>query len=144
MSILRQGVILVAVPLTFQLAFVVVLFGFQRDQIEAQQLATHTKEVIAQTHEINAGVNEARAGVQRYIITNDPIFADSYRLSRAHLTELFDALSGLVRDNPEQAAQVQVLQQSRHRLVAARHGPAEAVPAGKLSVGGKTLKQVKR
>ena len=47
---------LVAVPLLFRLAFVLVVVRFQRDRTEAEWWATHTKDVIAHAREANLTV----------------------------------------------------------------------------------------
>ena len=43
MTVSGKGLILVAVPLVFQLAFVLTVIRFQRDYADAQHWANHTK-----------------------------------------------------------------------------------------------------
>lgn len=104
-TVLQKGLVLVALPLLFQLVFVPAVFGFQREHVEAERWAAHTKEVIAQAHEIHTTVNDARAGVQGYVITADPKLAEPYRRSHRDMPGQFDDLINLVRDSPGQTAQ---------------------------------------
>jgi PAS domain S-box-containing protein len=110
LTIFQKGLTLILVPLVFEMTFVLVLIQFQREQVEAEQGASRTKEVLAQTYEIHTTVSEARAGVQGYVITNDPKFAESFHGARSDMRRHFEELFRLIQDSPEQTARAGKLQ----------------------------------
>jgi PAS domain S-box-containing protein len=105
LTVVQKGLVLVALPLLFQLAFAGAVFEFQRELVEADGWATQTKEVIALTHEIHTAVNDARAGVQGFVITADPKFIEPGRRSARDLPRRLNDLLERIRDNPAQTAQ---------------------------------------
>ena len=109
LTVFQKGVVLVVLPLLFQLAFVLVVVRFQRDQVEAEWWATHTKEVIAQAHEVHTIVSDAFSGVRGYVISRDPTFAEPYRRAIRELPESLDSLTALVQDHPGQATRTRAL-----------------------------------
>ncbi|HEY1190704.1 MAG TPA: PAS domain S-box protein [Gemmata sp.] len=107
LTVLQKGLILVALPLLFQLVFVFAVVRLQRDHIEAERRAAHTKDVITQAHEAHTLVNEARVGTQGYVITTEARFAEPYERGARELPDALAALLGAVQDNPGQTAQAQ-------------------------------------
>ena len=106
LTLAQKGLVLVLVPLAFQLGFVALVIQSQSTQVEDARWAAHTKEVIAQTHEVRSVVLDAHASVRGYVIARDPAFAAPYRRAARDLPELLDALDALVGDNPDQRARV--------------------------------------
>ncbi len=70
LTIFQKGLILLAVPVCFQLVFFGALFKVEWDSEEAERWAVHTKEVIAQT-ETAYRLLEGAAYVRRLVITGE-------------------------------------------------------------------------
>ena len=117
LTVFQKGLVLLVLPLLFQLVFFLAVFRYEREYAEAEHWATHTKEVIARAHEIHTTVTDARAGVQGYVITTDPKFAEPYRHSRRDLSRQFDDLINLVQDNLGQTAQARTAQAAARATV---------------------------
>jgi PAS domain S-box-containing protein len=117
LTVSQKGLVLVCLPLLFQLGFVLAVVRFQSDHTEAERWAAHTKEVIARAHEIHTHVNDVRAGVQGYVITAEPKFAEPYRRARADMPGHFDELFTSVQDNPEQTEQARKVHATANAMV---------------------------
>ncbi|MDB5309208.1 MAG: tmoS 2 [Gemmataceae bacterium] len=126
----QKGLILIALPLLFQLAFVLVVVRFQRDHVEAGRWATHTKEVITQVHVIHTTVSDAGAGVRGYVISHDPAFAGPFRDASRDLPGQLDGLAGLVSDNPGQATRARAVRSAADALLAWQGGIEQLVRGG--------------
>ena len=105
-TIFQKGLILVSVPMLFQLAFIGVLFWMQGQNAEAQRRAYHSQEVLTQAHAVLGSVVDAQTGMRGWVITDDPVFAEPYERAVRELPEQLALLQNLVQDNPEQKAQV--------------------------------------
>ncbi|MBY0524238.1 MAG: PAS domain S-box protein [Gemmataceae bacterium] len=103
---------LVAVPLLYQVGFGLIIVWSQREQVEAEWWARHTKEVIAEAHEIQSVVADAHSGIRGYVISSEPSTAEPYRRARRELTGHLNDLQVLVQDNSEQSARVQGMQET--------------------------------
>ena len=76
LTIFQKGLILLAVPLLFQLVFFAVLLKMEWDQNEVERWAVHTKEVIAQTETSYRYLVEGVSYVRRLVMTGeDPLDA---------------------------------------------------------------------
>lgn len=107
LTIFQKGLLLVALPVFFQLLFFGALFKVEWDGEEAERWAVHTKEVIAQTETAYRYLLEATSYVRRLIITGeDPSLAPPFHDALRKAPEEFQKLSDLVRDNPSQLARV--------------------------------------
>ncbi len=104
LSIFRKGLILVAVPLLFQLAFVGVAWKVRADAVDAQRRQTHSNEVIGRAENLRRMAAEAHASIRGYVVTADPAFLDGYEQAAAELPKILDDLKTLVSGNPEQSA----------------------------------------
>ena len=107
LTIFQKGLILIAVPVLFQLVFLGALYKMEWDEEEVQHLAVHTKEVIAQTETAYRSLLEATAYVRRLVITGE----DTSQAPPLHDTLIdapaeFEKLKQLVVDNPPQQGKV--------------------------------------
>jgi PAS domain S-box-containing protein len=130
LTIFQKGLVLLAVPLVFQLAFVVVIVRFQRHHTEAERLAVHTKEVIAQAHEIQTGISDASAAVRGSVIGRDPAFVEPYRDAVRDLPGRLDALDELVSDNPTQGPRARSVRAAADAVLAWQDEVVRLVGAG--------------
>jgi PAS domain S-box-containing protein len=126
-TVLQKGLVLAAVPLLFQLGFVLLIVQFQRDHVAAERLANHTKEVIAQAHEVRTLVSDADAGVGGYVIARDPTFATPIGAARQELPHQLDTLDEMVSDNPSQGDRVRSVRSTANAVLAWQTGAEELV-----------------
>ncbi len=107
LTIFQKGLILLAVPLLFQLVFFGVLLKMEWDQNEVEGLAVHTKEVIAQTETSYRWLLDGVSYVRRLVITGEePAAASPLRDALEKTPDEFRRLESLVADNPSQQAKV--------------------------------------
>ena len=71
LTIFQKGLILLALPLLFQLVFFAVLLKVEWDQDEVEHMAVHTKEVIAQTETSYRYLVEGVSYVRRLALTGE-------------------------------------------------------------------------
>jgi signal transduction histidine kinase len=119
LSIFQKGLILLAVPLLFQLTFFAVLLKMELDQVELERLAVHTKEVIAQTETSYRHLLEGVSHVRRLVIAAGseearPSAEPHDAVEKA--PDEFARLEQLVSDNPPQKARVEAAAEQAQRL----------------------------
>jgi signal transduction histidine kinase len=118
LTISRKGLILVSVPLLFQLVFLVLVGRMQEKNAQAQFLARHAQEVITQINAVRADVLAAQSELRGYALTGKPAFADSYRDHVRTVPAKLDRLQELVADNPAQQTRAANTRASVERLLA--------------------------
>lgn len=101
-TILAKGMILIAVPLLFQLGFIALASRMTRESTAAERWTVHTKEVIARAQTCRMRLLAAHGAIQGSIITRDPAFGDELARQRGMANRSLAALPGLVADNPDQ------------------------------------------
>ena len=107
LTIFQKGLLLVALPVFFQLVFFAALFKVEWDGEDAERKAVHTKEVIAQTETAYRYLLESTSYVRRLIITGeDPSLTPPFHAAQQKAHEEFQLLSDLVADNAPQKARV--------------------------------------
>ena len=104
LTIFRKGLLLIAVPLCFQLAFIASVAAMRRNNLATEQGTVHSNEVIAQAEACGYRILSAHGAVQGYVITHDPVFGDEVRRLTAVSREKLQRLRDLVADDPAQAA----------------------------------------
>ena len=103
-SLLVKGLLVIAIPLIFELVFTATLLRRQSEYEEAQRWAIHTKEVLAKVDEVVRVLFETQGKLRGAIISEgDPIFDTDMVDVRARMQHSFAELHDLVRDNPAQA-----------------------------------------
>jgi signal transduction histidine kinase len=125
LSILKKGLILAAIPLLAQLLFLAVSFKMRQDQLQAQEWAIHSKEVLAQTESAFRVVMEARSAVRSLALTGDPAFVAAWENARYEVSGRLRTLSALVSDNPPQQERVDRIRQQSEQLLASMDGIAQ-------------------
>jgi PAS domain S-box-containing protein len=103
-SISQKGLALVLIPLLFQIVFALLVLRLEIEQAEAHRWAAHSKNVIAQGHEIRTQLADAQSAARGYAITLDPATVVPFDRAIERLPDLLSHFDGLVKDNPEQAA----------------------------------------
>jgi signal transduction histidine kinase len=117
LSIVKKGLVLAAIPLLTQLVFLAVLLKMRQDQLRAQQLAMHSKDVIAQTEGAFRVVMEARSSVRSLALTGDPSFVTAWEKARHTAQVQFRDLRDLLQENPPQMATIDgIIRQTEEAL----------------------------
>lgn len=117
LTIVKKGLILAAIPLLAQLVFLAVLLTMRQNQLEVQELAIHSKDVIAQTEGAFREVMEARSAVLSLTSTGDPTFISAWEKARNEARLQLRALRDLLTDNPPQQKRIDdILQQTGDAL----------------------------
>lgn len=119
-SILRKGLVLIAVPLAFQIAFAGFLLLRQKRVDEAGQWAIHTKVVIAQAETMYRTLIEADSSVRTMIAMGDQSLDAAAADALARLPRAVDALAYQVRDNPSQIERVVAMRREIDQFMAQR------------------------
>ncbi len=103
LTILVKGLILIAVPLLFQLAFIGLVARMRRESVTAETWTIHTKDVIAQAQRCRVGLLSALGASQGLIITRDPRFDRLLDVSISTIPAELGKLKKGVADHPSQA-----------------------------------------
>jgi signal transduction histidine kinase len=102
MNLPTKGLLLVSIPLLAQLGFLAVLLASRADQEEAQRLALHTTQVIAQTEQCHRLVVEAQTHMRGYVLVGEGSLAESFDEVSRQVVPAYAALRDRVKDNPAQ------------------------------------------
>lgn len=102
LSILKKGIILIAIPLAFQLVFLGIFLATQWRVDRAQELALHTKDVLAKVEAVYRRLIEGQGALGRLVLTGDLSRYEEAGTSIAGATREVDELIELVADNPPQ------------------------------------------
>jgi signal transduction histidine kinase len=140
LSILKKGIILIAVPLAFELAFFALVLRTQAQVTYAQVWAIHTKEVLAQVEALYRRLAEGQGALARLVLTgNLPRYAGAERAIR-EVTGDARELVRLVEDSAGQQAKARVIATEATALVDWQEGVARLVRDGR---GGEATERVK-
>ena len=102
LTILRKGLILIAVPLFFQLAFIALVARMRNDGAAAEEWTIHSKDVIAQAQKCRVRLLSAHGAIQGFLLTRDPLFEESLRFAVSKARGEIGEIEKLVQDNPPQ------------------------------------------
>jgi signal transduction histidine kinase len=114
LSLLKKVLLVIAIPVAFQLVFLAVLFRAQASGRLAQRWAVHTLEVIAQTETLSKLYIQAQSSARGYVLTAAPSFSKEYAATLSLAGAELKRLQAMVSDSPKQV--------QRSLLIAARAG----------------------
>ena len=103
-TIMAKGLLLVAVPLLFQLVLISVITEKGRQEHDADLSVAHSRVVLQQAERLLTRLGDAQMGIRGYVLTGNPVFAEPYDRSEQELPQQFDALKALLSDIPKQQA----------------------------------------
>jgi signal transduction histidine kinase len=132
LTILHKGLILIAVPLLFQVVFIAVLSKMRMDGAEAVDWTIHTKDVIAQAQTSRVVLLGAHGSIQGYILTRDPSYAEALEGAIARAPGEIKALRALVVDREDQAQAAFKIEQEAAAFLAFMAEGRKFVDAGKM------------
>jgi signal transduction histidine kinase len=78
LSIARKGLLLVLVPLLFQVAFAGIVVIVERVHRADRERELQTREVIAASYQILGLMVDAETGMRGYVLTGNPVFLEPY------------------------------------------------------------------
>ncbi len=103
-TILRKGLLVLALPLLYQALFIGVLMKRQADHNAAQRIAVHTKDVLLETERLYRLLLVAQSNLRAFGLTEKQSFADAALSSDSAIDEALTKVNLLVQDSPEQSA----------------------------------------
>jgi PAS domain S-box-containing protein len=126
----HQGLILVAVPLIFELIFVAILYSaLQQAEAEIKREA-HIKAVVKQINLANKRFVDSLSFVAGYCVTGKKFFADKYKETIAKLPQDFDTMKSLVAQYPKELASIEKLSNTVDKCILALKRAEELQEAG--------------
>ncbi len=102
LTIFKKGLILVSVPLLFQLTLIGLIADLQWRNTDAEAWSLHSKEVLRQGQGVFTKLAIAETAERGFVVTEDPAFAASYENAARDAPGDLQRLQDLVRDNPGQ------------------------------------------
>lgn len=106
-TILRKGLLVLALPLVYQALFIGLLLKRQSDLNEAQRLAIHTKDVIEKSDTIFRLLITTQSNLRGYLLTGRETYIMEIGRDEELVDQQFAALKTLIQDNPMQQARFQ-------------------------------------
>ena len=103
-TILRKGLLVLALPLLYQALFIGLLLKRQHDHNAAQRRAVHTKDVLLHTDAILQHLLTSQSNLRAYLLTGQEIFAEEMAREEAFVATDLVTMPALLRDNPRQQA----------------------------------------
>src|SRR5689334_18371296 len=94
------------VPAVLGLIVAAVLAVEVHSLVDLSRWVQHTDDVIATTREVEGMLIERESSLRGYVLARAPEFLAPYEAANAALPGRWDALQGLVSDNPEQLKRV--------------------------------------
>lgn len=117
LTILKKGLLLIAVPLLFQLLFIGILIRVLSGAAEVERLALHTKDVLVQGELAYGEMVAAQTAIRGFILVGDPRFGDEAVRSAESAMVSFAAFESLVgEENPRQRQRSVEILASANRL----------------------------
>ncbi len=152
-SILKKGMILIAIPLLFQLGFIALVAGMRHAAADAESWTIHTKEVIALVEQCRSRLLAAHGAIQGYVFTGDAGFRDQLGRLAGQARERLAELKGQVSDNDSQTRKAIQIEALAVRFIAFMTEGAAITAEGRMTpdlarsrrrAGGRLLDELDR
>jgi len=105
-TVAQKLLLLISIPLLFQLGFVGLVVKLQRDSEEAQRLSLHSEDVTSKAYTVLDRLLDADSDLRTGTITGFPDFFDSLNDTLQEIPNTVEELRTLVQDSPTQRAAV--------------------------------------
>ena len=92
LSMFKKGVVLIAIPLLLQWAFIGLVLHIREEGQEDHRWLSRTKEVVAEAGHTHRLLLEAHNDMRGFVITGDPAFAQAYEEAVRFLPQKIAAL----------------------------------------------------
>jgi signal transduction histidine kinase len=110
-SILAKGVILLAVPLVFQLGMLAYLFKVHSDVARAEEWEAHSKEVLQRASSVRLALSEGHGAMRGASVFEEAGFESGARQKLHQLPDEVRKLREFVADDPGQQARLDKVQE---------------------------------
>ncbi len=104
LTIAKKGLLLICIPLVFQLGFLPLAFWMRIQNAEAQRWTAHSSHVLVEANGILVALLEGQGGLRGLALDLGPEFTDQNFKQFEELPELLEQLPKIVSDNPKQQA----------------------------------------
>jgi signal transduction histidine kinase len=101
-TILRKGLLVLALPLLYQALFIGLLMKRQGDHNQAQSWAAHTKDVLVQTDFVYRLLLTSQSNLRAFLLTKNELFAEELSKGDQQIASELARLRSMVQDNPKQ------------------------------------------
>ncbi|MGH8562914.1 MAG: sensor histidine kinase [Gammaproteobacteria bacterium] len=98
LSVFKKGVLLIAIPLLSQWAFMGLFLHIREEEQEDHRWLSDTKEIVAEVGRAHRLLIEAHNDMRGFVITGDPAFAQAYEEASEYLPQTIAALQRRVRE----------------------------------------------
>ena len=105
-TVAQKLLLLISIPLLFQLGFVGLVVKLQRDSEEAQRLSLHSEDVTSKAYAVLDRLLDADSDLRTGIITGFPDFFDSLNETLQEMPNTVEELRALVGDHAAQRTAV--------------------------------------
>jgi CHASE3 domain sensor protein len=105
-TILRKGLLVLALPLIYQALFIGLLLKRQADLDDTQHWAIHSKDVIEKTEYIFRLLINEQSNLRGYLLTGSESFTADMAGDEASLDQQFAELKRMIRDDPQQQSRL--------------------------------------
>jgi signal transduction histidine kinase len=109
LTIFSKGLLLIAIPVLFQLVLLLAVHDVQSSAREAQTWANHSQAVIARADEMGRLIVQLVATQRGAVLTGNPDFEVAARPAPGEIARQLDELTQLVADSPEQTARIEAI-----------------------------------
>lgn len=116
-SLLRQGLVLVLVPVSIQICFLIVLSGLLKEAEQDIVDEYHSKMVIASAHDLMHRFYEWAVLVKLYRDTKDDSVMEKCQISSASVEKELVSIEKLVAKDPDEKARFLEVSKSTRRLI---------------------------
>jgi signal transduction histidine kinase len=117
MTIFRKGLLLIAVPLLFQLVFIGLLLRILDEGDRAERWTLHTKEVIARTEKTYGQLALVQGASRGYVLSTTRPFADDEQAAVRAVRAEFDAIEHLLADNQPQQLRIREARAAAEEMI---------------------------
>jgi PAS domain S-box-containing protein len=126
----HKALLLVAVPLIFELAFVAILgILFKQAEYERDR-QRHSTAILAEANSLNRLIVEAISSSITYGFTRNKHFGDRYARALKEIPLEFETLNGLIQDNPSQSRALSHIRELGNSVLALLAKAKNAVDGG--------------
>ena len=106
LTIVKKGLLLIALPVVSQLVLLAFLFKLQSDAAVAEYWALHTKTVLNTAQQSFGSFVLAHSDVRGAVLTGNPVFEQDAKQLMRQASDQLRTLRALVSDNPPQVVRV--------------------------------------
>ncbi|TAH37256.1 MAG: HAMP domain-containing protein [Planctomycetota bacterium] len=116
LKVFTKGLILIAIPLLFQLGFLALFLQVRQQDVAAHEASARSERVNAEAENTFRILVEAQNGQRGYVITGDTAFTRPHAYAREMLPKQLEILRGLVSDPQQQSSLERIAEHGQELL----------------------------